>query len=423
MFEDYVKSWYVFDLAALFAAFAAYLLRKKRTASKNHERLRQLKKFLQEFKPEPLIDAKNLPPSKFVEYRELDRLDLTSSNFLNFLNNEDIRNDAEECIKRYGIGSCGPRGFFGTSDAHIEAEVTIAKFLGTEEAIVYSCGCSTVMSAVKTYCTERDTVFYGDRTNFSIVQGVASSKSKLVSFKHDDVVDLEKMVMAHENGRGKRILIVEGICANTGKICPLPRLVELCKLHTLRIFVDESLSLGVLGKTGKGVTEYHGVDVGDVDMLMGSLENALGSVGGFCAGSSALVEYQRLFSLSYCFSASPPPFLAQAVVSAIKILESKVSVLQDLMTLSIQVDSWLHACNYEVISDKESPLKVVGFKPERRHFVDYIYEYCKRQKIRVIKGDYVLKFNLGLHLCERNVNRMEKVFKGALERVSKENRY
>lgn len=187
--------------------------------------------------------------------------------------------------------------------------------------------------------------------------------------------------------------------------------------------MDESLSLGVLGKTGKGVTEYHGVDVGDVDMLMGSFENALGSVGGFCAGSSAVVEYQRLFSLSYCFSASPPPFLVQAVVSAIKVLESNVSIPRDLMTLAIQVDGWLHTCGFEVISDKESPLKVIGFKHEGRSLIDYMYENCKKQKIRVIKSDGVLKFNLGLHLCERNVNRIKNVLKGTSEEALKRIRY
>jgi len=118
-------------------------------------------------------------------------------------------------------------------------------------------------------------------------------------------------------------MIVEGIYLNYGDICPLPKLLELKWKYKVRLFVDESLSFGVLGAHGRGVTEHFNVDVEDVDMICASLENAIASTGGFCCGRSFVIDHQRLSGLGYCFSASSPPLLASAAIESLNIMQSE----------------------------------------------------------------------------------------------------
>jgi serine palmitoyltransferase len=117
---------------------------------------------------------------------------------------------------------------------------------------------------------------------------------------------------------------------NYGDLCPLPRLVELKHQYKVRIFMDESVSFGTLGKTGRGVTEHFNVPIDEVDLIAGSLENAIASVGGFCCGKAYVIDHQRLSGLGYCFSASAPPMLSQGAITALDILDSSPEMLVSL---------------------------------------------------------------------------------------------
>lgn len=120
----------------------------------------------------------------------------------------------------------------------------------------------------------------------------------------------------------RRFIVVEGVYQNTGQICPLKDLVELKYQYKTRLIVEESMSFGVLGASGKGVTEHFNVNIEDVDMVCVSLGMALGSIGGFCVGRSFVVDHQRLSGQGYCFSASLPPLLANAAICNLAILDS-----------------------------------------------------------------------------------------------------
>lgn len=145
--------------------------------------------------------------------------------------------------------------------------------------------------------------------NFAIQKGMDASRSKIVFFKHNDVNDLEEKLKEQEKkdlknpkkaANIRRFLIVEGIYTNTGEMCPLNEVIKLRAKYKLRLFLDESISFGTIGKHGRGLTELLNIDKTEVDLISGSLETSVESVGGFCVGTRFIVEHQRLSGLGYC---------------------------------------------------------------------------------------------------------------------------
>jgi serine palmitoyltransferase len=146
---------------------------------------------------------------------------------------------------------------------------------------------------------------------------------------------------------------------NYGDICPLPRMVELKYKYKYRIFIDESVSFGTIGQTGRGVTEYYGIDRQKIDLISSTLEYSIGSIGGFAVGSSFVVDHQRLSAQGYCFSASLPPLLAAAAIEALNIMEEdNTLVFETIMAKSKRLHKKLLAIKgYLVNGDEISPLK------------------------------------------------------------------
>lgn len=268
-----------------------------------------------------------------------DCLNLGSHNYLGLLEETEIQKDAIKTVRKYGVGSCGPRGFYGTIDVHLELEERIAKFMGMEEAVLYSYGFSTVASAISTYSKRKDVVFADECVNFAIQKGLDASRSRIVYFKHNDMDDLERLLDEQKRldkknpkkaSKVRRFIVAEAIYLNTGEMCPLNELVALRAKYKLRLFLDEGLSFGTIGAHGRGLTEYLNVDRKEVDLICSSLEHSVGSIGGFSVGTAFIVENQRLSGLGYCFSASAPPLLVQAAISALDRFEKEPKMFQEL---------------------------------------------------------------------------------------------
>ncbi|KAF7392579.1 hypothetical protein HZH66_008412 [Vespula vulgaris] len=375
----------------------------------------ELEKKLSEWKPEPLtpeIDPNHpslhpLKVSTKVGKRILvdnkDCLNLGTHNYLGLTENKEINEIATETIKKYGVGSCGPRGFYGTVDVHLELEERLAKFTDTEEAIVYSYGFSTIATAIPGYCKKNDLVFVDEKINFAIQKGLDASRSTIKYFKHNDVQHLHDLLLEQEKkdkknpkaSKIKRFLIIEGIYLYTGQICPLPELITLCKKYKLRIFIDESISIGTLGAHGKGITEHFGVPKHEIDLIMGSLETAIGSIGGFCVGTTFIVEHQRLGALGYCFSASLPPLLTTAAITAINIMENNPHIFKSLKDKCITIDNALKEVPYiETPSFAESPLKHLYLKEKKNYseeikILTSISKRCIENNLAVISPTYL----------------------------------
>uniref|UniRef100_A0A7N8XRQ1 Serine palmitoyltransferase 1 n=1 Tax=Mastacembelus armatus TaxID=205130 RepID=A0A7N8XRQ1_9TELE len=305
---------------------------------------------IEEWQPEPLVpfvskdhpslnyDVVTGPPSHNIVINGKECINFASFNFLGLLDNERVKVSALASLKKYGVGTCGPRGFYGTFDVHLELESRLAKFMKTEEAIIYSYGFATIASAIPAYSKRGDIIFVDEAACFSIQKGLQASRSLIKYFKHNDMEDLERLskeLLRLCNPRKARVtrkfIVVEGLYINTADICPLPELVKLKYKYKVRIFLEESMSFGVLGEHGRGVTEHFGISIDEIDLISANMENAVASIGGFCCGRSFVIDHQRLSGQGYCFSASLPPMLAAAAIEALNIMEEDPGIF-DLLS-------------------------------------------------------------------------------------------
>lgn len=284
--------YYHILLEAVLVLCIAWFISKRRYNSHESALSKEIvESKLARWQPEPLIaespkehysslNAKYITSKigKRITINGKDCLNLGTHNYLGLSDNLDIEERAVETIRKYGIGSCGPRSFYGTVDAHLQLEERLAKFTDTEEAVVYSYGFSAIASAIAAYCKRNDLIFADAQVNFAIQKGLDASRGNIQYFKHNDIQDLHNILLKQmeidklhpkKAAKTKRFLIIEGIYMNTGNICPLPKLLSLCRKYKLRIFIDESISFGTIGAHGKGVTEYFNIPISEIDMIMG----------------------------------------------------------------------------------------------------------------------------------------------------------
>ncbi|XP_051153490.1 serine palmitoyltransferase 1 [Leptopilina boulardi] len=386
-----IPSYHIILQGFIFLWVAWFISKRRQRENRQQPSEEEVQRKLTEWRPEPLVpqnskDHPSLTPrsvtslvGKRVTIDGNNCLNLATHNYLGLVGNNEIQEKAMATIQKYGVGSCGPRGFYGTVDVHLELEERLAKFMNMEEAVVYSYGFSTIASAIPAFCKRKDLVFVDEMVNFSIQKGLDASRSNVKYFKHNDVNDLKNLLLEQEKidkknpkkaANTRRFLIVEGIYMNTGCICPLPEFVALCKKYKLRIFIDESISFGTLGIHGRGVTEYFNVPKEDIDMIMASLEWSIGSIGGFCVGSSFVIEHHRLSGLGYCFSASLPPLLTTAAITSLDIMERNLEIFKQLKRNCLSLVDGLNEIEYfDCTSFKESPVKHLYLK-EKRNLAD-----------------------------------------------------
>ncbi|XP_076439989.1 serine palmitoyltransferase 1-like [Babylonia areolata] len=307
------------------------------------------------------------PAGKMINVNGKNCINMATLNFLGFIGNQEIEEEAVKALMKYGVGSCGPRGFYGTMDVHLELEEQLARFMQTEEAILYSYGFVTIASAIPAYSKRSDIIFADEGIGFAAQKGIVASRSTVKWFRHNDMDHLEQLLkqqQAEEKKNPKKakatrkFLVVEGIYANYGDICPLPRLMELKWQYKVRIFLEESLSFGVLGATGRGLTEHFDVPIEDVEMITASLENSMASIGGFCCGKKFIIDHQRLSGMGYCFSASQPPMVAVAATKALELMERDPTMLVKLRENCARVHQAVqHMDGVEVRGSALSPVQ------------------------------------------------------------------
>lgn len=267
------------------------------------------------------------PKVKLADGKE--RLNLASFNFMGLMNRNSIKEKAIDALRKYGVGSCGPPGFYGTLDCHMELEASIAEFLGVENSIIYSQGFSTIASVIPAFSKKGDILVVDDGVGMGVLKGMELSRSIVKFFKHNDMQDLERVLSKIQLDADKkkspltrRFIVVEGLYTNYGDLCDLPTVVALKNKYRYRAILEDSMGFGVIGKTGRGTHEHFGIPATDVDMIVASMANSLCSSGGFCAGSKQIVEHQRLSGLAYTFSASLPAILAVSALESLRVIEA-----------------------------------------------------------------------------------------------------
>ncbi|KAF2272458.1 aminotransferase class I and II [Westerdykella ornata] len=374
---------FLFLFAVHYVLAPAYSTQKNKEVSLTEEEIDEL---IDDWTPEPLVapltpeeEMENEkrpvivgptgPKSKLSNGRTV--TNLASYNFHNFVANETLKEKAIQALRTYGVGPCGPPGFYGTQDVHMKAEANIAAHLGTAACIVYAQSFSTISSVIPSFSKRGDIIVADKAVNFAIRKGIQISRSTVRWFEHNDMEDLERVLKRVVKEQAKkpltrRFIITEALFENVGDIVDLPKLIELKLKYKFRLILDETWSYGVLGRTGRGLTEAQNVDATNVDMIIGSLSGPLCAAGGFCAGNEEVVEHQRISSSSYTFSAALPALLATTASETIQMLQDQPEILtslrESIKVMRAQLDprsDWV-MCT----SSPENPIMLLVWKPE-----------------------------------------------------------
>ncbi|WEW60601.1 serine palmitoyltransferase component [Emydomyces testavorans] len=394
IFLRYVKSSYQNDPVRsavelfLFLFAVRYLLAPKYSTKPNFVTLseEEIDDLVEDWSPEPLVpnpspeDEAEIekrvilvgptgPKSKLSNGRTV--INLASYNHYNFVSNELLKEKAIQTLRTYGVGPCGPPGFYGTQDVHMRTEADVASFLGAPACIIYAQAFSTISSVIPAFSKRGDIIVADKGVNFAIRKGIQISRSIVRWYEHNDMEDLERVLAKVTKEQAKkpltrRFIITEALFENRGDMVDLPKIVELRLKYKFRLILDETWSFGVLGRTGRGITEHQNVDPTQVDMIVGSLAGPLIAGGGFCAGSEEIVHHQRISATSYCFSAALPALLSTTASEALTLLQESPELLpmlrENIKTMWSQLDprsDWVY-CS----SASENPIMFLALKPE-----------------------------------------------------------
>jgi 8-amino-7-oxononanoate synthase len=257
-----------------------------------------------------------------VEMEGRETIMLGSNNYLGLTTDERVKQAARDALEAYGTGVTGSRLLNGTTPMHLELERELAEWMGTEDAIVFTTGYQSNLGAISAILEPGDTVICDSGDHASILDGCKLSGARMRPFRHNRMDKLETMLeRAVADGSGT-LVIVDGVFSMEGDVCDLPAIVELTRRHGARLMVDEAHGVGVLGERGAGACELFGLEDA-VDLRMGTFSKSLASCGGFIAGSEEVIEYLRIASRSFIFSASAVPAAVGAALGALRIIRSE----------------------------------------------------------------------------------------------------
>ena len=256
-----------------------------------------------------------------VDGREL--LNFSTYNYVGLNGDPRVCEAAVQAMRRYGTSASASRLVSGERPPHRELERGLAEFLDTQDCLTFVSGHTTNASTVSAIAGPKDLILYDRLIHNSILQGALASGAQRLAFPHNDMERLDEILRERRRMHQKVLIVVEGIYSMDGDMAPLPDLVAIKNRHKAILMVDEAHSIGVAGKTGRGVTEHFGVPSSEVDILMGTLSKSLASCGGYIAGSHALIELLKFTASGFVYSVGMPPPMAAAAKAALDLLRSE----------------------------------------------------------------------------------------------------
>jgi 8-amino-7-oxononanoate synthase len=302
-----------------------------------------------------------------------------SYSYLGLVGHPRINEAAKRAVDKFGTGTHGVRTLAGSLTLHRELEETIADFKHTEDAITYTSGYATNLTAISTLMGRGDYVLSDKLNHASIVDGCMMSGAEFRRFRHNDMDDLEKRLQQIPDGVTKMV-VADSVFSMDGDIIDLPRMVELCRKYGAYLMMDEAHSVGVLGKTGRGIEEHFNM-VGAIDIKMGTLSKTIPSVGGYIAGKKELIDYLRHGSRAYIFSAALPPAQAGAAMEAFKVILDEPWRMEKLWKNTRQFIDGLKGMGFDTMLTETAIVPVLCGTDERAFALT---QACQRQDVFVL---------------------------------------
>ena len=313
-----------------------------------------------------------------IDGREL--INFATYNYIGMCGDPQVNQAAKDATERYGTSACASRLISGEKPIHRELERELADFIGVEDSIIMVGGHATNVTTIGHLFGKNDLVVYDSLSHNSIMQGCFLSGASLVAFPHNDNEALEEILRDRRYRYQRVLIVVEGVYSTDGDIADLPRVIELKQKYKTFLMVDEAHSMGTIGKTGRGISEYCDINPQDVDLWMGTLSKSFASCGGYIAGSSALVEYLKYTAPGFVFSVGMSPANTAAAIASIRVLKNESERVTTLQARSKLFLNLAREQGLNTGASKDSPV------------------------IPIIVGDSLKSIQLSQNLFKRGIN-------------------
>ena len=296
------------------------------------------------YKEERLILS---PQSTEINVQDASVLNFCSNNYLGLSSHPEIINAAKKGLDSHGFGMSSVRFICGTQDLHRELEKKLARFLSTEDSILYAAAFDANGGVFEPLLTSEDAIISDELNHASIIDGVRLCKAQRYRYKNSDMEDLERQLKNADKARFK-LIVTDGVFSMDGYIAKLDQICSLAQSYNALVMVDDCHATGFVGNSGRGTAEYHNV-IDKVDIITGTFGKALGgAMGGFVSGKKEIVEMLRQKSRPYLFSNSLAPSIVSASIKALEILSESTELKDKLHNNTIYFREKIKSLGFEI---------------------------------------------------------------------------
>ena len=288
---------------------------------------------------------------------------LASSDYLGLASHPRLKDAARQAIDRYGCSASAARLISGNHDLYPRLEERLARFKGTEAALVFSTGYQANLGVISALMDSQDVVFSDELNHASIVDGCRLSKAQVRVFPHNDLVALERL-LEREGSARRKLIVVDGLYSMDGDLAPLAKIVDLAERYDCMTMVDDSHGTGVLGASGRGAVEATGM-LGRIDIETGSLAKALGGFGAYVVGNRTVIDYLINRARSFIFTCAMPPAVLATVLEALAVIEEEPERRQRLWDNTRYLRAGLRDLGFEVGESETQIIPLMVRESER----------------------------------------------------------
>jgi glycine C-acetyltransferase len=289
-----------------------------------------------------------------VDHRDV--VNLSSNNYLGLTTHPRLRERALEAVRQFGVGTGSVRTIAGTMSMHVELERRLAEFKRTESVVVFQSGFTANAGTVSSILGKDDFIVSDELNHASIIDGARLSRATIKVFPHKDV-EAARQILRQLPAGPRRLLITDGVFSMDGDVGPLPDLCALAEEFDCILMVDDAHASGVFGANGRGTVDHFGMH-GRVDIQVGTLSKAVGALGGYVAGTRALIEFLHHRARPFLFSTSHPPAVTAACLAALDVLTEEPQLIERLWDNTRFFKTGLQALGFNT-GVSESPITPV----------------------------------------------------------------
>lgn len=341
-------------------------------------------------------------------------IQFASNNYLGMTTKRQVISRSSKILEKYGTGTGGSRLVTGTSDLHNKLERKIAKFKKTQDAIIFSSGYLANIGVISSIARKGDLIFSDELNHASLIDGARMSKANIIIYRHCDMTHLEdELKKIKPNVR--KIIITDSVFSMDGDIAPLDEIVSLSKRYNCISMIDEAHATGVLGKDGSGASEMFDVQK-NIDICMGTLSKAVGSVGGYVAGSKVFIDFLKNRARSFIFDTSLPASNLMTSIVAIENIQKSKKLREKLFFNINSITNFLKENNFEYVSSGTPIIPIIfgseikTLKISKFLFDNGIYIPAVRPP-SVPKGSSRIRITLMSNHTLKHINKLKALLK------------